>query len=429
MGIEPAFAKITLAWPLAGFGAWPVEPDDPKFATPREALMMIGARDTADRAYIADVSPLLSVRASEPLAPKAIMSKARKRKWLAAVMASCALHAAVAMIFVTPANDEQVLIEGSADAGITLLGNAPEDQSAAGEISELDPVNVTMITMLDAKPVEMIEARTVTEPETIEAVDTAAVETPTAETIQPVAEQPVQPAVTNPLPEILAVDRLEPVEDDNIVQKPAEFAHAEPVEIEKPAPSAEPEKIVAEVEPTPEPVKKPVEKPLKKAETKPLKKPKQKAEQPKKADKAPAKKRENAAKAGSAGNGQADARKGEADGAANGTATAAGKNGSSATAGNASASNYPGKVVSKLRRALRSISRSARAKAQNDVHVSFVVNASGGVGSVRIVQGSGSADLDSAALETVRRAAPFPPIPPESGRSSWQFTLPLGVAR
>lgn len=423
MGIEPAFAKNTLVWPLAGFGAWPVEPDDPKFATPREALMIVGARDTADRAYIADVSPLLSVRASEPLAPKA-MAKARKRKWLAAVMASCALHAAVAMFFVTRANDEQVLIEGSADAGITLLGNAPEDQSAAGEISELAPVNVTMITMLDAKPVETIEARTVTEPETIQAVDTAPVETPAAETIQPVAEQPVQPAVTDPLPEILAVDRLEPVEDDNIVQKPAELAPAEPVEIEKPAPSAEPEKIVAELEPTPEPVKKPVKKP----DAKPLKKPEQKVEQPKKADKASAKK-EKTAKAGSAGNGQTDARKGEADGAANGTTTASGKNGSSATAGNASASNYPGKVVSKLRRALRSISRSARAKAQNDVHVSFVVNASGGVGSVRIVQSSGSADLDSAALETVRRAAPFPPIPPESGRSSWQFTLPLGVAR
>lgn len=424
MGIEPAFAKNTLALPLAGFGAWPVEPDDPKFATPREALMVIGARDTVDGVYIADVSPLLSVRASEPLAPKTAMAEARKRKWLAAIMASCALHAAVAMFFVTRANDEQVLIEGNADAGITLLGNAPEDQSAEGEISELDAVNVTMITMLDAKPVETIEARTVMEPETIEAVDTAAVETPAAQTIQPVAEQPIQQAVTDPLPEILAVDRLEPVEADNIVQKPAELAHAEPVEIEKPAPSAEPEKIVAEVEPTPEPVKKPV----KKAEAKPLKKPEQKAEQPKKADKAPAKK-EKAAKAGSAGNGQADARKGEADGAANGTTTAAGKNGSSATAGNASASNYPGKVVSKLRRALRSISRSARAKAQNDVHVSFVVNASGGVGSVRIVQGSGSADLDNAALETVRRAAPFPPIPPESGRSSWQFTLPLGVAR
>lgn len=423
MGLEPAFAQNTVAWPLASIAVWPAEPDDPKFAIPRDALK-IGARDTADRTYIADASPLLSVQASEPLAPKPMMAKARKRKWLAAVMASCALHAAIAMFFISGGNEEQILIEGSADAGITLLGNAPEDQSAAGEISELDPVEVTMITMLDAKPVETIEARAVAEPETIEAVQTAAIETPVAETIRPVVDQPVQPAVTSPLPEILATDRLEPVEDDNIVQKPAELTTAEPVEVEKPAPAPEPEKIAATVEPTPEPV----EKPVKKAEAKPLKKPEQKADTPKKADKAPAKK-EKAAKAGSAGNGQADARKGEANGAANGTTTAKGKNGTSATSGNAAASNYPGKVVSKLRRALRSISRSARAKAQSDVHVSFVVNASGGVGAVRIVKSSGSADLDRAALETVRRAAPFPPIPPESGRSSWQFTLPLGVAR
>ena len=91
-------------------------------------------------------------------------------------------------------------------------------------------------------------------------------------------------------------------------------------------------------------------------------------------------------------------------------------------------SNYPGKVLAKLRRAMRGISRGVRAKAQNDVHVSFVVDAAGGVGGVRVVQSSGSPELDRAAVEMVHRAAPFPPIPPEAGRASWQFTLPLGVA-
>ncbi|WP_378950510.1 TonB family protein [Mesorhizobium sp. ANAO-SY3R2] len=429
MGLEPAFAKNTAAWPLAGFGAWPTEPDDPEFAIPRGALR-ICARDTADRTYLVDQSPLVSVRASEPLAPVATLVKLRSRKWLAAVMASCALHAAVAMFFIMRSNDEQVLIEGSANAGITLLGNAAEDQSAAVDLSEFDPstvTNVTMVTMLDAKPVETIEAQAVAQPETIEAVEVVAVETPVTETIQPISDQPIQPAVTSPLPEILATDTLEPVEDDNIVQKPVELTKAEPVEIEKPEPSAEAEAIAAEVDPAPEPVKKPLEKPIRKAEAKPAKKPENKAEQPKKADKAPAR-QEKPARTGSGGSGQADTRKGEADGAANGTTTTKGKNGNSATAGNAAVSNYPGKVLAKLRRALRGISRGVRAKAQNDVHVGFVVDAAGGVGGVRVVRSSGSPELDRAAVEMVRRAAPFPPIPPEAGRSSWQFTLPLGVA-
>lgn len=435
MGLEPAFAQNTAAWPMAGFGVWPAEPDDPEFAIPRGALS-VGARDTTYRIYLADQSPILAVAASVPLAPKAPVAKARNRKFLAAVMASCALHAAVAMFFITRSDSEQVLIAGSAEAGITLLGNASEDQSAAGDISDFDPntvTNVTMVTMLDAKPVETIEARAVAEPEVIEAVETEAVETPVTETVQPVTDQPVQPAVTDPLPEVLATDMVEPVEDDNIVQKPVEVAKVEPVDTEvEVAPTPVPDKVVAEAapepvepEPKPEPVKL---EPVKKAEPKPAKKPEKKPEQPKKADNAPAKK-EKPAKAGSGGSGQADTRKGEADGAANGTTTTKGKNGNSATAGNAAVSNYPGKVLAKLRRTLRGISRGIRAKAQNDVHVSFSVDATGGVGGVRVVQSSGSPELDSAAVEMVRRAAPFPPIPPEAGRSSWQFTLPLGLAR
>ena len=55
--------------------------------------------------------------------------------------------------------------------------------------------------------------------------------------------------------------------------------------------------------------------------------------------------------------------------------------------------------------------------------------AGGGVGGVRIVRSSGSPVLDKAALETVRRAAPFPAIPESAGRSNWPFTVPLAFAR
>lgn len=426
MGVEPAFAQSTAAWLPAGLGRWPLEPDDPAFAIPSGALR-ICARDRAHKSYLADASPVLAVPASEPLAPKAPITP-RSRKWLAAVLASVTLHAAVAMFFITGGYQDEILIEGSADAGITMLGSAPEDQSAAGELSEIDPdtvTNVTMITMLDAKPVETIEAQAVSEPVPVEAVETAAQEAPVAETIQPVDDQPLQPSPTEPLPEILATDTVEPVEDENLVQKPVETTEVEPVEADVPTIAPAPEQVVAEAEPAP---MKRAEQPVKKAEPKPAKKPEKKVEQPKKADK-PAPAKPKPANAGSGGKGQADARKGEADGAADGTTTVKGKNGSSASAGNAAVSNYPGKVAAKLRRALRGISRGVRAKARSDVHVTFTVGASGGVSGVRIVQSSGSPDLDAAALEVVRRAAPFPSIPPESGRSSWQFTLPLGLGR
>src|SRR5690606_11577131 len=94
--------------------------------------------------------------------------------------------------------------------------------------------------------------------------------------------------------------------------------------------------------------------------------------------------------------------------------------------GNAAVSNYPGKVAAKLRRVSRSLSRSAQRGARKNAQVSFVVTSSGGVDSLRLVTSSGSPELDKAALAIIRRAAPFPPIPPEAQRSSWAFALPIG---
>lgn len=136
-------------------------------------------------------------------------------------------------------------------------------------------------------------------------------------------------------------------------------------------------------------------------------------------------------KAGGAG-GQQDrnASRGQTDGRADGRASAQGSGGASSGApGNARTSNYPGQVVARLRRSLRSVPRSAIRAAQRDVHVAFTVNSGGGVGGVRITQSSGSPALDQAALASVQRAAPFPPIPADAGRSSWQFSVPLGLAR
>lgn len=444
MGFEPAFSQNTLAWPLAGPFVLPLEPDDPDFTIPHGSLQS-SPRDTPETNYIVDASGELTTIPAEPLG--GTRTRQPRRKWKAAVVFSLVLHAAAAMAFLATA-DEPVLIEGADQSGIMLLGNAPEDQSAAGDMTDAPPeaAEVTLVTMLVPKPVETVEAQPVAATETTQTVETIEAEAAATATLEPVRETPDRPAsapdrvdpvpdepatAVNPVPEILTVDQA--VEDDNFVQKPAEQSTTtvEATSAEKTASVETVEKVTAESEPQPAPVEKKPQpaklQPAKPKKAEPAKKPvkeAQKAETQKKAEKAPAKQ----AKTGSGGQNESDARRGVADGQADGK-TARKSQGGKSGVGNASVSNYPGKVVAKLRRALRGISSSARAKARNDVQVSFTVDAGGGVGGIRIARSSGSPELDAAALAVIRRAAPFPPIPADAGRSNWAFTVPLGLAR
>lgn len=432
-----------------------LEPDDPDLAIPSGSLE-IGMREASERTYLLDQSARL---ADTPLEPLGAVSKAagpaeRKRKWTVALVASCVFHAAVAMVFI-PMSSDKVLIEGADASGIAFLGDAPEDQLSAGDIAEKDDpavTNVTMITMVDAKPVATVDAQAVPVEETVEAVDRVEAETTAAESLQPVKDLPAEletisetvtatppdraePVVDDApstvaaeiVPEILAVDTVKPAEDDDAVQRLAETVEAAPVETAETV-TAQPEPVeeVSEAKPvrqTPPQPKKAVEK----AERKP--KPEKAKPQPKEATEKPAKKEKTAAKLGSGGQNQADARRGQADGQADGKTVAESKSGKNSAAGNAAVSNYPGKIVSKLRRALRYPAEAKRQKLRGEVQVSFVVSASGGVGSIRVVSSSGSPVLDKAAVETVRRAAPFPAIPGDTGRSSWPFTVPLVFKR
>ena len=502
MGLEPAFANGGKVWPLASLHPLPAEPEDPGFTIPVGSLVP-GQRDRAEPIIQRDTSSRLNQTPSEPLDISRSRPPERGRKWRYALLASCIFHGAVAMFFVGAMNDE-VLLEGAEQAGIMMQGGASEDQVSAGEMAELaDVTNVTLITMLDATRGEPGGARPgrvgdipawgetaggqradgaepvtehTAEPvvgSTAEPVVEQKIEPATATPVEPAPEtatpvesltearvaqtSPAEPAAETPLaalayaapaPEVLAADTLDPVEDDNVVQKPSEIIAADPVEPTEAAPTQTTDVVTAEAEPepakpqpskpAPKPVEKKAEKPVenttapRKAEAKP--EPKKKAE-PKPARTAavakpekPEPKKKQKSKAGNGGQNQGDAKRGVADGEAKGNTTAKSK-GKASSIGNAAVSNYPGKVLAKLRRSLRGIPRSAISRARNDVQVSFVVSASGGVGSVRILRSSGSPELDSAALAVVRRAAPFPPIPPEAGRSSWQFTLPLGLAR
>jgi len=116
------------------------------------------------------------------------------------------------------------------------------------------------------------------------------------------------------------------------------------------------------------------------------------------------------------GNASTSARRGATGGSAAGRATSSGRAASEA-AGNAAASNYPGLVQQQIAR-----QRLPRVRSSGTVHVSFSISPAGGLASLSVAASSGDARFDYAALDLVRRAAPFPAPPPGAQRS---FTLPV----
>jgi protein TonB len=330
--------------------------------------------------------------------------------------------------------DDPTQIEGADQTGMMVAGNADADQAMAGDVTQV--TQVTLVPMVNARPVEIVEAKAVMTDEAAQPVEQTAEQAPSTEVLEPVTDsiparseiERVQPEPTDPpvaitpAPEILAAASPQP-DSDNVVQQ---ASHAESVEPVQEAPTVPPQvtQPVAEQEiETPEIVDA-IPEPRPTHREKP-------AETPKPVQKlvknAPAKPKPSKPKAGSGGANQADSKRGVASGQIDGETAIASKGGArSSAAGNAAVSNYPGKVAAKLRRASRSLSRSDRARASNNAQVSFVVSAKGSVGAVRLVRSSGSPGLDETALAIIRRAAPFPPIPAEAGRSSWAFTLPIG---
>ncbi len=96
--------------------------------------------------------------------------------------------------------------------------------------------------------------------------------------------------------------------------------------------------------------------------------------------------------------------------------------------GNAARSNFLGKVNSRLYRFKRYPADARRRRTRGVVIVNFSISANGALRSVKIVRSSGAAILDREALNTVRRASPFPPIPsgmtvPQSFTAPIDFTL------
>ena len=89
--------------------------------------------------------------------------------------------------------------------------------------------------------------------------------------------------------------------------------------------------------------------------------------------------------------------------------------------GNAAVSNYKGLVQRKLERAKKRVRVSGKGK----VTVRFTIAANGSVSGARVVSSSGKAAIDKGALDVIRKASPFPDIPPEAKRKSWSMTVPM----
>lgn len=415
MGLEPSFSRNTPAWPFAGPSVLPLEPGDPALAIPRNALCF-SLRDTVEQGSITGIDPTVSSPQAEPSGGARPISVGHARRWPVAVAASCVLHAAVALAFFaapmpSTAPEDPTEIEGANQAGMMVVGNASSDQAMAGDVTQ-----ITLVPVVEARPIETIEA----EPIEAESTDQLAAEAPVTEALEPVTETPQAPV--NPEPEILAAAAELPDSVDNFVEPPARISPAEPVEtVETPAPEAIPTPQVVEVLPKARPAQPTVQAAI---EQKP--KPPKKAKPVERAEQAPETPARKKAGAGSGGANAADVKRGVATGKAEGEMAIASSGGALSGVGNAAVSNYPGKVAAKLRRVSRNLSRAAQASARNNAQVSFVVGAGGDVRSVQLAKSSGSPGLDEAALSIIRRAAPFPPIPPQAGRTSWAFTVPIG---
>lgn len=205
------------------------------------------------------------------------------------------------------------------------------------------------------------------------------------------------PVISSDLPPVLTAP--EPAEDAG----PAQPA---PVEAPKPLPQVEAPK------PQPQPMKEAPKTEQPRAET-----PKVATLKPEKPK--PQQKQKPKPASGNGGKSDAD------------TAAASGgkpqKTASASGSGSAEVAKYPGLVQRKLRRALRFPKGAGSAK--GEVQVRFVIAASGSVSGIKVVASSGHPLLDQEAIATVRRAAPFPAIPADAGRSSWTFTMPLAFVR
>jgi len=299
----------------------------------------------------------------------------------------------------------------STDAVSTIQSSATQTLVAAGA-EAAEPVEEIEVAEL-AEPVATPPLRAATaEPVESEALASLPVLTaaarPGAEPVAallPLTTSPLAETVEATAPPVERVAAIDPLATASLSPEPLEAIAESPL---APIPLQRPERFRQQLAEAAPPKLTPKQAPQEKPKDKPKDPPK---ETPKK------KPVKQAAPAGNGGAADANVAAGKASGSS----------GKSGAAGNAAVDKYPGQVQRALRRALRSPKGAGNAR--GEVHVTFVVSASGAASQIAVSRSSGHAVLDKEAIATVKRAAPFPPIPAAAGRSSWSFTMPLAFTR
>ncbi|WP_245481956.1 TonB family protein, partial [Mesorhizobium sp. M7A.F.Ca.CA.004.08.2.1] len=325
--------------------------------------LQVSRRDMQDINPLPEAGAELTIEPTEPLAlPR---PSAWSRKWTAAIVVSCLLHVAVAAAFLI------------SPTGISSFQDAEQPEG-----SEQSGSNVAG-SALDKDPA---------------AINVALVPSP-----QPAKPQPATPPKPSPPTEPsrpakeAATTKPEPVKQQTVAPDILVAGVPRP-DGQSVAPKTEtPAQLTVQPESTEAPVAVPERPPIPRARPTPAA--------------APSK--------------MADEKRGTADGEDR-SAQAASKGKRQKEAGTAAEDNYRGDVFRKLGSVNRTLPPSLQLAARNNAVVTFVIGRKGNINELRILETSGSAAFDQAALGIVRKAAPFPPIPPQAASANLEFETEIG---
>ncbi|MGX7873267.1 TonB C-terminal domain-containing protein [Mesorhizobium sp. ORM6] len=357
MGLHPAFAQNTVAWPLAGTGISLFGPGDLDLTFALRSLQF-PARDMQEISPLPDAIGELAIAPAERLA--LARPTARNGKWPTAIVVSGLLHGAAAAFFlVSPSGTFNFLdvmqSEGSDQAGDRVAGSALDEDPAAIDVTlEPDPQPTRPEPAKAARPVPPTKPPRPAQ----EAVKQAP--EPSREAARPpiksLPEAVKQPEV---MPDILVA--ATPRSDKQSVAAKAEMP-------ELPAARAESAEMPAVPDQPPIPSARPTP-----------------AAAPSKAT---------------------DEKRGTADGQDR-LAQAASRGKKQKEAGSDAAEfDYRSDVIRKLSRVNRAVPPSVQLTARNNAVVTFVIGGRGGIDELRILQTSGSPNFDQVVLGIVRKAAP-----------------------
>ncbi|TPK64735.1 energy transducer TonB [Mesorhizobium sp. B2-4-15] len=327
-----------------------------------------------------EISPLPDAGSELAIAPAERLASAwpaRNGKWPAAIIASCLLHGAAAAFFLmSPSgifnSTDAEQSEGSDHSGDKVAGSALDRESPA--------MNVTLVPNpqpAKPEPAEPVKPVSPSEPPqpAKEALHQAPEPTQDAAKPQPLPE-PVRQRVATP--DILATATPRP--ENSVAAR-----------VETPAQPS------VQAESTQMPVAVPDQPPIPSA-------------------------RPTAAAASATAT---DERSGTADGLDR-LAQTASKGKRQKEAGSATEDSYRGDVFRKLGSVNRTLPPSLQLTARNNAVVAFVIGRKGNIDELRILESSGSAAFDQAALGIVRKAAPFPPIPARTESPNLEFEVGIG---